>query len=305
MKIKFNKLILTAALIGIILIILFAVFQTRSPVLIVIDESFINLYGTKRLRNQTISNSLVMFRNVKTVSVANDVSDDMIPFAVQNFSSQPYCVLFPMRFAKSAEIYHALNPDIRVVILEGRNSEDINTSANLFRYKTDIETDFYKAGIVAASIKSPVESVNEDSDDVVIKRYMIAFLEPLFNRLHGTKVRSSFLKGINEDENPPEVWFYTAFSDYYQILGLSCIILAGSGAEYLENTRGIPVILYSWLDPSLAPANVILIIDDSPWAQAVQAVKLAVSGEEEGLIKSKFLIPDAEKIDKTILRKIR
>ena len=126
------------------------------------------------------------------------------------------------------------------------------------------------------------------------------FLESSIDRL----AREAFLRGIGE-EKASEVKFYTNFSHYHPVNELSCAVLAGIGAEFMEGNVDIPVIYISWLNPGYVPQNVVMIINDSPLAQVKEAVRLFSAGEKEGKIRSNFLTVNSKKIDKKILRKIK
>ena len=259
------------------------VFHSRSPVLIVTEESFIELYGKKRLKKEADRSSLALFRPLKTVVVANDAGEDIVPFAVSAVSSKPFCVLFPLRFARSAKLYHEQNPQIPAVLLEGMFPEDENPSASsigddtsgYFIYKTDISADFYRAGRTAAAF-----------DNAENGRFIV-FLQPSFQ----IPAREAFQRALNDLENQRETLFFTSFSQYS----------AGVGAEYLEKKTGVPVIFFSWLDPVFMPSDVVFAVNDSPWAQAVQAVKLVKSGETTALIRSNFQAIDRKKINRGLL----
>ena len=310
MKKKTIKYLIIFTFLIIILVTFSVIFYLRAPVLIVAEEVFIEIYGAKRLRRESFRNSLLLFRDIKTVVVANDISDDLVPFSVDSVSKQPYCVLFPLRFTNSAMIYHGANPGIMVIILDGRNNNEfkINSNpetSNLFKYATDIEADFFRAGVISAAFQLPPPENEESPVNENQKRHIIVFLESHLNQLYGQKIKESFKQGINQHENPPEPLFYTSFSEFTGNFNLSCVILAGSGSEYLDNKSGVPVIMFSWLDPYLTTSDTVLVIDDSPLAQVYQAVKLAESGTENGTIKSEFVISNRKKMDKNLLSIIR
>jgi len=267
------------------------VFHARAPVLVVADYSFIGLYGESRMRGENFRSSLSLFRQVKTVAVADDSGGDIVQFAVAEISSRPFCVIFPYRFAEAARLYRRQNPQIHVVLLEGRLSDDSRTGDfnDIFVYKTDLEADFYRVAAVTALIEGG-------------KNGKIAvFAETPLQ----TRCRDAFLRAFNELETPPEVLFFTSLSQYSEISGLSCVVLAGTGTEYLENFYSIPVVFFTWIDPLLVPDNVVIVVDDSPWVQAVQAVRMAAKASPEGLIKSNFLIINENKISFQVLRKIK
>jgi hypothetical protein len=287
-----RKIIIIAIFAGIALAaaVPLLVFHTRPPVLVVADMSFIELYGESRMRRENFRSSLSLFRPVKTVAIADDSGDDIVQFAIEEISSRPLCVVFPQRFISAAQLYREQNPQILVILLEGRLSRRTYSDLNdIFVYKTDIEADFYRAGVSAALIEGG-------------KNGKIAvFVETRLQR----QCREVFLSAFGELEEPPEPSFYTSYSQYSEIPELSCVVLAGIGTEYIENFSGIPVVFFTWIDPSMMPNDVVLVVDDSPWAQVREAVRMAAAGSEQGLIQSNFLIINGKNLDSQALRKIK
>lgn len=282
---KFDKKIVSVlSLLAALFFIPTACFIARSPVIILSDGSFSVLYGEKRMRAETFRNSLSLFRRVITVTVADDSGEDIVPHAVTEVSSDPYCVIFPLRFTGSARLYKDKNPGIPVILLEGRNSG--NVTGFEFSYKTDLDMDFQKAGQAALHIASGGKTA--------------VFLESSVER----QAKEAFLRGLGE-ENASNAHFYTNFSYFNPIPDLSCAVLAGIGGEFMEENAGIPVIFMSWLDPALLPSNVVMLLNDSPQAQVLEAVRLFSTGEKEGRIGSKIVVLKGKNIDKKILRKIR
>jgi len=278
-----KPLIITSGLVMAVLAI-YIVFQTRSPVLIVSEEAFNALYGVKRIESENLLDSIVMFRKVRLVTVANDAGEDIVPHAISEISSRPYCVLFPFRFTNSAKLYKEQNPDIPVILLEGRNYG--NTTGFDLLYKTDIEDDFIKAGLAASLLAAEGK--------------IAVFLDNTIEN----QGKEAFLRSIGE-EKTSNTFFYTNYANYKQIPDLSCAVLAGTGGEFMEVNAEIPVIFISWLDPRYFPQNVVMIINDSPLAQAREAVRLFSAGEKEGLIRSRIHVQNSKIIDRKLLRKIQ
>jgi len=197
------------------------------------------------------------------------------------------------RFAQAARLYRESNPQIHVVLLEGRNDEGSGLSStgssagDFFIYKTDTESDFFRAGLAAAAL-------DMDKNGIIA-----VFLESGIEK----QAKEAFLRAINSLEKPLETRFFTSFSDFSEIPGLSCVVLAGAGAEYLEQENGVPVIFMTWIDPFLVPDDVAIVVDDSPWAQAVEAVRMVTAGIGQGQIRSKFYILK-KNIDKEVLHKL-
>jgi hypothetical protein len=270
------------------------VFFARSPVLIVTDHAFITLYGEERIRAEQRSSSISLFRRLKTVAVADEAADDIVKIAISDVSSRPFCVIFPLRFARAARLYREENMKIPVVLLEGRNNNerflsvlgDIN---DYLVYQTDIESDFYRAGVAAAAFNTA-----ENGRIAVFLDYGIM-----------AQAGDAFLKGINSLENPPDASFYTSVPGNIENPDIFCVVIAGAGTEYFESEIKKPVIFFTWVDPLFLPDNVVLIVNDSPVTQSVQAVRMAAAKAANGKIQSKFQIINKKNIDKETLRKMQ
>jgi hypothetical protein len=306
---KNRKILLIFAVIVTAVLVPIIIFNVRAPVIIVTEQSLTRLYGEDRIRRESLYSSFRLFRPVKTVIVANDAGDDIVPHAVSDVSLQPYCVLFPLRFARSAAIYQEQNPETRIIILKGNYPGEMDLSygrqVDFFVYRTDLEADFFKAGFVAAALAAEAALVAETEGN---NGGIAVFMENRQFSHFGTLARDAFIRGVNRQfeinnmyGNHPVISFYTSFHEYTGAEVLSCVVVAGSGYEYFERKDGVPVIFYSWLDTSLAPSNVVAVIDDSPWAQVIQAVTLVSAGDRDGKISSKFTILNNRNIN---LRKI-
>lgn len=174
MKKKFlnKKTIITLSIILAVIFVPVIILNSRAPVLIVAEEMFPEFYGKERLKNEIFISSLILFRPVKNVLVADDAGDDIISLAISEISSEPLCVLFPLRYARAAKLYHEQNEDISVVIMEGRFLESEKPSfyavgdetEDYFIYKTDAIDDFYRAGQTAAAIHYFFEDNNRLKD---------------------------------------------------------------------------------------------------------------------------------------------
>jgi hypothetical protein len=296
MKRRLKTLIIAAVLVFSAIVVLLA-FLARPPVLIVSDVSFSLLYGVKRFKAETARSSLVLFRRVKPVVVADDAGDDIIQAAVESASKKPLCVLFPLRFSRIARDYREKNADIPVVLLEGRYPEAVNPASfaigdnteDYFIYKTDISADFYRAGLAAAILD------NEKNEKIAV------ILESNIQTL----VKEAISKALNDAEKPLQTSFFTVFSQFSGNQNISCVILAGAGAEYPDKFSDVPVIFFTWVNPELIPADIVLVFNDSPLVQAVPAVRMVQAGMKKGQISSKILYTGGKKLDKDTVRKLR
>ena len=299
MKIKIKPPQIVFAALGIAVFLTAIIFIARSPVLIISDMVFRDLYGKHRFRIETVKSSIILFRIVKPVMIADDASDDILLAAIESASRRPNCVIFPLRFAMTARSYRENYPKIPVIILEGRYSEDgtnplssmIGSSReDYFIYGTDIEADFNRAGLAAAFLD------DEKNGTIVV------FLESYTQR----QGRENFTKILVEMEKTIKTQFFLSYSQQQisRINDISCAVLVGSGGEFLEKHPDIPVILFTWLNPGLFPDNVAVIFDDSPLIQVVFAVRMAAAGLAEGRIPSKMAAVKSGKFNKEMTKKI-
>jgi hypothetical protein len=271
------KLLAVPAIIIIGLAVTALVFYMRPPVLVVTDATFIELYGKERIRRQRILPSLALFRRVKPVITVDGASPDILVEAISKADRHPYCVLFPAYLAPAAERFHLQFPETQAVILCGfRPSSDLpQPDGVLCVYRTDLETDLYRAGLFAGLL-----GLKKSSSDV--KRTCFLWQDRYIQALE----REVFSRGLRESDPGAVVRFANSALDMPDV-GISCVILSRSGAEYLDKNPKIPLILFTWLDPSLLPAETAAAFDDSTWALVVPAVRLAVNSQAEGKIPSK------------------
>jgi len=309
LNIKLSRKTAIAAIIVLAVISLLFIFNIRSPVLIVTEQSFIELYGQERAQKEAFSTSFALLRPVKTVVVANDAGEDIVPFAVTEASIRPYCVIFPLRFVQSARLYKGLAPNIPVVVLEGRYIEDENPAENIlgadkseyFIFKTDVNDDFYRAGLAVTTVKPKRSKKNENSaPDEGKKGKIIVFMENNLNPM-----KDVFLRGLYDRGNLLETHFYNYYYQYMETTDISCVVMAGAGSEFMDKKTDIPIISFTWINPSLLPFDVAMIVNDSPLAQTRQAVKMVKKGVKNGLIKSEFIVLNRKKFDRKVIAIIK
>jgi hypothetical protein len=314
-KIKYRILLIIGLLLFFMITVPAFVFVFRAPALIITDTSFAALYGTSRIRRRQAVVSLALFRRVKPVTVADGVGSDVLMFAIEEVASRPYCVLFPYRYSEAAKRYREQAPEIPVVLMEGRiNGPGQAVGAEgVLTFRTDRETDYYRAGLCAGSIgvsRQKAENMGEAGVERSGKTGpenpepgRVAFLYDRFSRI---EERDLFARGLREAGLETAPLFVNSANQIADTRDIACVVLAGSGAEYLDRNLKIPVILFSWLDPALTPRETVLIFDDSAWALAVPAVRMAVKEGQFGeKIPSKVLIFSARIADNRVFRKLK
>ena len=228
-------------------IILAGAFYLRSPVIVITDNSFIQLYGRIRLSFSTARSSLELFRRVIPVTVYESAGNDLVALAVESASRSPMAVVFPDRYLEGAQLYKEKNPGVPVIVMTGTEYVPIDDTALVYT-GTDITTDLYRAGLSAAILAGD-------------KKTLFFYERNLEN-----EQREAFLEGLAIQGSGEEPVFLPIALDYTSYADIGCVVIFGPAVKFLENTPKIPVILFSWLNPAMTPRAVKLVFDDSPWA---------------------------------------
>jgi len=248
---KKNRIIIIVLL---VFVILSGVFYLRSPVIVVTDNSFIQLYGTARLSFRVIRSSLEFFRRVIPVTVYESAGNDLVALAVESVSRSPRAVLFPDRYLEGARLYKEKKPEAPVIVMTGREYVPTDETALVFA-GTDIVTDLYRAGLSAGLLAGDKKTLF------------------LYEKNPENEQREAFLEGVKIQGSDGEPIFLPITLDYSSYPEVGCVVVFGSATKFLENTPQIPVILFSWVDPALTPRAVKLVFDDSPWALVVDTLR--------------------------------
>jgi len=271
----------------------FILFFTRSPVLVVTDTLLTAMYSRSYLGRQQVHVSLGLFRQVKPVIVADGASPDMVSFAIAELSSRPFCVLFARSQASAAAFYHEQFLEIPAVLLSGPAPVTGLPSPDgvLCVYRTDRETDLYRAGLFAGIIGAAAQKPEQQAED---QGTITGYTQRKYVLWHDYDVQPAekevFSRGIREQDPEASAVFIRDAAEMPDSSGISCMALVGAGADYIEKNQVIPLILFGWIGPSLSAREVLVQFDDSVWALVIPAVRMATSGQAEGKIPSKPLI---------------
>ena len=237
------------------------VFLIRTPVLVVVDTSFSLLYGPLRLRLKSYMTSLELFRRVIPVEVAESAGSDLIALAVQGASRSPRAAFFPFRYLEGARYYKNQNPEIPVFVMGGSDSSRAGT--DLTFVSTDIAQDLYRAGLFAAYFAGNEKGILFFMDGDLSMEY-----------------RNAFRQGLKDQGFINDPYFLSVTTEYSAYSDIGCVVTAGPAAKYVERNLKIPLIVFSWVDPSLTPRSVKLVFDDSPIALAAKVLKSSEPAEE-------------------------
>jgi hypothetical protein len=293
---RFLKPLAPIALIGVAALIFFS----RAPVLLITDAAFNELYGEQRILMKNIETQVKLFRRVKQVIVGDEASPDLVNIAVSSVSQEkaPFCVLFPARYTEGAALFSAQNPQTQVAVVGGTRSaarmSDTEEKTSMISVLTDTETDLFRAGVCAAILgKASVGA--EESDE----QNRVAVLQKTFL---SQAERTSLSDGLKEG-GFSNIQYMMANSNFYD-MKFSTIIMLGPSSSLLDQHLKVPVVLFSWIDPMFTASSVKVVFDDSIWAQAVPAVKMAAVGQN-GLVPSKVIVRARNGTEKEVERTLK
>ncbi|MDR0456985.1 MAG: hypothetical protein LBH20_09930 [Treponema sp.] len=305
-------LAIVAVVLAALVAVPFVIFRTRPPVLIVTDAPFAALYGSAHLRQQQADAARALFRQVKPVMIADGAGADVVSLAIREAAAQPLCVLFPRTQAAAALYFHEQFPEIPAVLLRGLASvpEIPSPDDSLYVYSTDNMTDLYRAGLFAAILgaipQKPVQKTEKQVESAVVPPTSVPKTYVLWqNRSVQAAGRELFSQGVQEQDPESVIIFVNNGAEMPDMRGISCLVLTSAGAEYFEKNPRMPLILFSWLNPELAAQELMVLFDDSVWALAVPAVRMAALRQTEGKIPSKPLIFSEKIADNSVFRSLK
>jgi hypothetical protein len=283
-----------------------ALFFNRAPVVLVTDSLFTGLYGRRRAFVRQVELSLLLVRPVITVFVSSGAGPDLVSLAVWNTSKQPFTVFFPYRYHEAALRYAREHPGVQSVVFAGREKAPpaLAASAPAAWFSTDVRTDFYRAGYCAGALTVPENRIEESFG--AAPREIVVFQDEYSV---GDKEREAFSLGLEAYRadirglpagNPvpanasfPGIplftgrnWDFSGSDNPEDIAKLACAVVSGGGEVFFKADIGIPLVMFTWLNPAVLPDETVLTFDDSPWALIPQALDILKTGRREGVIPS-------------------
>jgi hypothetical protein len=230
----------------------------RPPLVLVVDEAFLALYGERRANMRRYILSTTLIRRVVFAEVAENADQDAAGFAVNGVSKAPFMALFPERYLSGADRYAAaieaagLSGSIRTVVVDsgdGRGAS-IGRAESL---RVDRETDLYRAGMCAAILA-------KEGDIVVYYQNSLS-----------EAYREAFTEGLTVAGYIKEPRF-SRNTESVSTENIGCaVLLSAVNANLLADRQNIPIVLFSWTDPEYTPNGVAVVFDDSLPAIAGQA----------------------------------
>jgi hypothetical protein len=239
------------------------VFLCRPPVVLVGDRAFTLVYGEKRSRARQLVLSVLLFRPVKTVTLAEGAGPDLAAQAAAARSRRPRGVFFPYRYREGARRYLRDRPGAPVVVLGGRRdalAEGPGEGPEPLWLYTDTLTDMYRAGAIAGVLAG-------EGTPALYREGLSEAEKAAFSRGLG---RSPLFSGPVRDA--------------------ACVVLGGPGDDYFREETSAPLVLFTWTDPAFVPRTTAAVFDDSPWTQLRAGLELLKKGEGEGRVPSEIRV---------------
>ena len=238
-------------------------FWLRPPFLIITDPSINMLYGAERTRFKQIELSIKFFRRIIPVLVSDSAAPEIIASTVESFHADPGAVLFPELYLEAAQRYNVRKPGIPVIVLGSRRLtyENMPDPTEGFYYiRPDTEADLYEAGINIAFLAENYAASAENAHNSNILVIYDIFMDNNF--------RTALERGLGSTGFSGTIDYIEAQNEHILWENYSYVVLIGSASHFLEQNTVIPIILFSWLEPTLTPFNVKVIFNDSPWVLA-------------------------------------
>jgi hypothetical protein len=309
---KRTRLLVILAVIFVVFAAPLVIFFIRPPVLVVTDTPFVLLYGKSRLWKERFAASFALFRRVKPVLVADGAGSDVVVLAITTASRQPSYVLFTRNQAAAALRFHEQFPETPAIVLSGLVAvpEIPVPDGFLCVYGTDRPTDLYRAGLCAGILgnipQKQVKKAEKKEKSTEVSPVSAPKTYVLWQDRHVQAVgRELFSRGLKEQDPESVIIFANTGNEVPDMKGISCMVLTSTGAEYLEKNPSMPLILFSWLNPAFTARELAILFDDSVWALAVPAVRMAAQKQAEGKIPSKPLIFTAKIADNSVSRRLK
>jgi hypothetical protein len=250
--------VLGCAALGVVL------YRLRAPLLLVLDEEFILLYGGRRSAVKKTELSLRLFRRVAVAHIAEGASPDVVAFAATAAAARPYAALFPARSRQGALRYAEQSPEIPTGILGGGALFGEADNRGLRFIETDKKGDLYLAGRCAA----------------LFARQRSGRILFFAGDLIDWDDRAAFSRGLRDQGYTEYPLFVDRGTEYTLPGRLACVVMTSPAENFPENSGDLPIILFSWIDPGFTARSVKLIFDDSPWALALKASRALRRGGE-------------------------
>ncbi|MCL2093250.1 MAG: hypothetical protein FWH12_03555 [Treponema sp.] len=260
-------------------------FLSRPPVLMVMDPGFVQIYGEERIQTQARATSFKLLRRIIPVVLADTAGPDLYAIAIEAASGRPWAVFFLAAYDEAARYYQNLRPEIPVFLI-GPGDPRRNTEA-LLHISPHRSLDLYRAG-AAAAIFSEGEGILFFGID-----------------LASPDEQAAFTQGLRSQGYSDDPLFTLASEEFSYREGVGAIVLAGGNARVLEAYPGVPVLLFSWANPSWTPGSVKIIFDDSPWGLLLDALSYRDHAQPLPHISSGLIILEERIEDPLVSQRLR
>jgi hypothetical protein len=256
-------------------VFLFALIFTllaRRPVVLVGDRYFTELYGRKREQAKIMELSVLLLRRVRPFLIDDAGANTEIAEAMLRQFKNPYCVVFPYRYASVANVY-AQNTPWPVFVLEERNLNRPVTGKACY-IPTDWTADFFRAGFFSArlaragSLAETAGDAGESAPPAESEKTILLLSQE--NLLDAAK--QAFEAGLKAGGWNGQNLVASSASQL-SLHTISSAVLVSSASSFIQNSTGNPCVVFSAVSKQYMPHFVKVALDDSPLALLAGTVR--------------------------------
>jgi hypothetical protein len=258
-------------------VFLFALIFTllaRRPVVLVGDRYFTELYGRTREQAKILELSVLLLRRVRPFLIEEAGANTEIADALRRQFKNPYCVVFPYRYASAASVY-AEDAPWPVFVLEERNLNRPVTG-NACYIPTDWTADFFRAGFFSARLAragSLADAAGDTAENPppsdAEKTILLLSQENLLDT-----AKQAFEAGLKAGGwNGQNLVASSASSLPLHVI--SSAVLVSSASTFIQNSTGSPCVVFSAVSKQYMPRFVKVALDDSPLGLLAGTVRQA------------------------------
>jgi hypothetical protein len=276
-------------------------FFVQAPVILVSDNYFTEIYGARFEQIRRLETAFKIRKNVKIVRIQDNTDALSIIEAIEHTSGRPAAVFFPFAYSDAAENYARLNAEknlsTKTFVFLDRNPVP-KTDTPLYYVRNDTDIDFHRAGACAGLLARERLETLEAAPD---KRETIYFIctVPL-----NPADQESFAEGIKESGFKGGLDFVNG----YESRGwdnAAAVVAYGPAAAFFQAQVDVPAVLFSWYNNvSYMPANIKVLVDDSPYYMIPQALSSAQRAFVDAKVfaePSNFIIIDSRIKNKVLV----
>ncbi|MDR0540247.1 MAG: hypothetical protein LBG74_07080 [Spirochaetaceae bacterium] len=257
------------------LVLLVITLAVRREIVVVNDKYFSTMYGEKREKAQALENSIKTLRRVRIFYVDDSENNDIIAQTITERFENPFCVIFPYRYAQAAVLYADANERISTLILSERNLSRPVTGKALY-VPPSTEADYYRAARIAGQLAREPQTKAETEE--AAQTVVVITGESL------TDDQKNAVENGLRDSRWAGNYSVISLTSGISSENAAAMVLISSAGSFVQMTRETPCVIFSAAPQYLFPAFIKAAVDDSVWSLMPGLVKQA--GQPPAVLES-------------------